>query len=113
MSAFLIPERYRTLAAEDPSLSLARVVSQEKGLYRLLTESGEETATISGHLRYEAASASDLPAVGDYVMVQSEGGSAVIRRHEEDLMLLEVPAEELYDVDTVQALEKLEREVPE
>lgn len=80
MSAFLIQERYRVLASEDPSLSLARVVSQEKGLYRLLTESGEETATVAGHLRYEAASASDLPAVGDYVMVQSEGGSAVIRR---------------------------------
>ena len=44
---------------------------------------------------------------------EDRGGNAVIRRHEEDLMLLEVPAEELYDVDTVQALEKLEREVPE
>ena len=44
---------------------------------------------------------------------EDRGGNAVIRRHEEDLMLLEVPTEELYDVDTVQALEKLEREVPE
>ena len=37
-----------------------------------------------------------------------QGGSAVIRRHEEALFLLEVPAEELHDVDTVQALEELE-----
>ena len=37
------------------------------------------------------------------------GGSAVIRRHEDLLTLLEVPAEELYDVDTAEALEALER----
>ena len=35
------------------------------------------------------------------------GGSTVIRRHEEDLLLLEVPEAELHDVDTVQALEAL------
>ena len=38
------------------------------------------------------------------------GGSAVIRRHEDLLTLLEVPAEELYDVDTAEALKALERE---
>lgn len=38
---------------------------------------------------------------------EDHGGSAVIRRHEGDLRLLEVPAEELADVDTVQALEAL------
>ncbi|MDE7261511.1 MAG: nucleotidyltransferase family protein [Oscillospiraceae bacterium] len=32
------------------------------------------------------------------------GGSTVIRRHETDLLLLEVPAEELEDVDTPQVL---------
>ena len=32
------------------------------------------------------------------------GGSSVIRRHEEDLLLMEVPAVELEDVDTPQAL---------
>ena len=35
------------------------------------------------------------------------GGSAVIRRHEQDLILLEVPPEELADVDTPEALEDL------
>ena len=38
---------------------------------------------------------------------EDRGGSAVIRRHEEDLMLLEVDGAELYDVDTVQSLEHL------
>ena len=42
---------------------------------------------------------------------EDHGGNTVIRRHEEDLFLLEVPAEELHDVDTVQALEELKREV--
>ena len=44
---------------------------------------------------------------------EDRGGNTVIRRHEEDLILLEVDGAELYDVDTAQALEKLEREVPE
>ena len=35
---------------------------------------------------------------------EDRGGSSVIRRHEEDLLLVEVPAAELEDVDTPQAL---------
>ena len=41
---------------------------------------------------------------------EDHGGSSVIRRHEEALVLLEVDGAELYDVDTVQALEQLEQE---
>lgn len=36
------------------------------------------------------------------------GGSGVIRRHQESLLLLETPEEELWDVDTPQALAALE-----
>ena len=39
---------------------------------------------------------------------EDRGGNAVIRRHEGDLILLEVDGAELYDVDTAQALERLE-----
>ena len=39
------------------------------------------------------------------------GGSRVIRQHEDELMLLEVDARELADVDTPQALAEVEREV--
>ena len=39
---------------------------------------------------------------------EDRGGNAVIRRHEGDLILLEVDGAELYDVDTAQALEQLE-----
>lgn len=38
---------------------------------------------------------------------EDHGGNTVIRRHEEDLILLEAPAEELTDVDTPKALEEL------
>ena len=37
-------------------------------------------------------------------LTEDRGGSSVIRRHEEDLILVEVPPEELDDVDTPQAL---------
>lgn len=40
---------------------------------------------------------------------EDHGGNTVIRRHEEDLILWEVPEEELTDVDTPSALEKLDR----
>lgn len=39
---------------------------------------------------------------------EDHGGNTVIRRHEDDLVLLEVPPEELADVDTPAALEALE-----
>ena len=38
---------------------------------------------------------------------EDHGGNTVIRRHEEDLVLLEVPEEELTDVDTPEALHRL------
>lgn len=38
---------------------------------------------------------------------EDRGGSAVIRRHEEDLVLLEVGARELTDVDTPEALRQV------
>lgn len=40
---------------------------------------------------------------------EDHGGNTVIRRHEEDLILLEVPEQELTDVDTPEALRKLKK----
>lgn len=44
-------------------------------------------------------------------LTEDHGGNTVIRRHEGDLRLLEVPEEELTDVDTPQALAKLKEEM--
>ena len=41
---------------------------------------------------------------------EDHGGSAVIRRHEDALLLYEVPARQLTDVDTRQALNRLTRQ---
>ena len=41
-------------------------------------------------------------------LTEDHGGNTVIRRHEEDLRLLEAPEEELSDVDTAEALEKIQ-----
>ena len=40
---------------------------------------------------------------------EDRGGSSVIRRHEEDLLLFEAPAPELEDADTQQALRNMEK----
>ena len=47
----------------------AKVVSQERDLYRVKSEKGEIFAEVSGKFRYETSTVSDYPAVGDYVLV--------------------------------------------
>lgn len=58
----------------------ARVISQEKDLYRIVSDLGEKSAEVSGRFRYNAATVSDYPAVGDDVLVSwpEDGSSAVI-----------------------------------
>jgi len=46
----------------------ARVILQEKGLYKLSDGNREKGAEVSGKYRYEAKTVSDYPAVGDYVL---------------------------------------------
>lgn len=57
-------------------LSPARVAAQQRGLYSLRGEAGEQPAEISGRLRHEAAGPADLPAVGDWVAVRADGASS-------------------------------------
>ena len=72
---------YYDLAAGYPGLSLCRVAMQERGLYRVLGEYGEQTAVVSGRFQHEVLTLSDYPAVGDYVMAELNGGdTAVIQR---------------------------------
>lgn len=59
--------------------TVCRVSVQEKGQYQIIGPGGEQWAKVSGKFRYEAGSASDFPAVGDYVMVdQINDGMSVI-----------------------------------
>lgn len=65
---------------QDSRLEPARVLSQEKGFYRIITDKGEKLAEVSGKFRFQAALSSEYPAVGDFVLVNwnESGNSAVI-----------------------------------
>jgi ribosome biogenesis GTPase len=58
----------------------ARVSAQHRGGYDVLTERGELRVRLAGRLRHEAASAADLPAVGDWVALREEAVHAVLPR---------------------------------
>ena len=75
-----IPPRYKAFRMESSDLSLCRVALREKGLYWLLGAAGTRQARVSGKFQYDAKSASDYPAVGDYVLADLNDDTAVIRR---------------------------------
>ena len=61
---------------QDSPLEPARVLSQEKGFYRIITDKGEKLAEVSGKFRYQATFSSEYPAVGDFVLVNwNESGN--------------------------------------
>ena len=59
----------------------ARVASENRGLYLLCAESGDLQGEVTGRLRYKAEARGDLPAVGDWVVVEArfEEGRGLIR----------------------------------
>ena len=63
-----MPEKMAALSTAWPDLQLARVVLQEKGLYRICSTESASWARVSGKFQYEARVPADFPAVGDYVM---------------------------------------------
>ena len=48
-----------------------RVALEHKNFFRVYTQHGEVLAEISGKLRHEAVNRSDLPVVGDWVVIRS------------------------------------------
>lgn len=65
---------------KGPSCRVGRVLSQEKGLYRIVTDTGEQRAEVSGKFRFRAETAADYPAVGDFVAAEDNpGGNAIIQ----------------------------------
>ena len=66
-------ERALGEAACYPELAPGRVVAQSNELYKVAMDGGELIAEISGKQRYEAASLTDYPAVGDFVMIGPDG----------------------------------------
>jgi len=58
----------------------ARVSAQHRGGYDVLTEAGERRVRLTGRMRHEAASAAELPAVGDWVALRDQTIQAVLPR---------------------------------
>lgn len=58
----------------------ARVVTQERGLYRIRDGMDERFAEVSGKYRYQVQTVSDYPAVGDYVVATwpEDGSNSII-----------------------------------
>jgi len=52
---------------------LGRVCAQYRTLYKVVTESGEILATVSGKLQYELINKKDYPVVGDWVELEDLG----------------------------------------
>jgi ribosome biogenesis GTPase / thiamine phosphate phosphatase len=59
-----------------PHVEPARVTIEFNHIYRVWTQDGELDATASGRLKHHAASRSELPAVGDWVVVRRRGGAS-------------------------------------
>lgn len=73
--------QYRT-DEENCTCFTGRIISQEKGLYRTITEQGELFAEVSGKFRFHANSPTDYPAVGDFVHMERKDLSANAIIHE-------------------------------
>lgn len=61
-------------AAEYQGFYVGRILSQSKGIYRVVCENGEFFAEISGKLRFEIIKQIDYPAVGDFIMLDRNSG---------------------------------------
>lgn len=57
---------------------LGRVVVEQRGLYKVMTEAGEVLARVSGKMSYKTKDFSDYPAVGDWVVLDRDRDEAII-----------------------------------
>ena len=73
-------DRFINEANMYSELEIARVVSESRGIYKLVTEDGYIFANISGKFRYQMTSNADYPAVGDFVMVSINNDKAIIEK---------------------------------
>lgn len=80
MTQYGFSDRFLAEASLYPGFVLGRVLAQYKGFYRIITETGEHLAEVSGKFRYETGDVTQFPAVGDFVMVSEEPSNAIIHR---------------------------------
>lgn len=72
-------DRVLTESSAHPNLNLARVITQERGQYTIVTASGDRQAVVTGKLLYNTDDITTLPGVGDWVMVAGDDDLCVIQ----------------------------------
>ena len=77
MSLHLTPY-WKAMASMHPELTPARIISQERGMYRIQTAEGVMNASVSGKFQFESHTPSAFPAVGDYVAVDLSDPDTVV-----------------------------------
>ncbi len=73
LTQYGVSERFLALATQYPDYSLARVLTQHKGAYKVASEYGEILAEVSGKYIFKE---DEFPAVGDYVMLSYQEGDS-------------------------------------
>lgn len=67
--------------ASAEGLAPARVMAEHRSGFVVQAETGERAAVLAGRLRHGTAERADLPAVGDWVLIDGDAGAtAVIRK---------------------------------
>lgn len=72
-------ERVLTESSAQPNLHLARVITQARGQYTVVTATSEHSAVVAGKLLYNTDDIAALPGVGDWVMIAGDDDLAVIQ----------------------------------
>ncbi|AVK61130.1 ribosome small subunit-dependent GTPase A [Lactobacillus sp. CBA3605] len=71
LSQYGLTTRLKTTAEQAPHQVLARVTAQHRELYQLMTATGELNAKVTGRFAYQTADITELPAVGDWVLIDA------------------------------------------
>lgn len=74
-----LTESLKQLAERQPNLTLARITSQERGQYTVVSPTGERPAVVAGKFLYDVTDHQSLPAVGDWVLLAGDDDLGVIQ----------------------------------
>ncbi len=72
LSEYGVKDRFINEATLYSDFILARVITQYRDIYKIITEKGEYNAKVSGKFRYETTELAKFPTVGDFVMVATD-----------------------------------------
>lgn len=64
-----LTKQIETESEEFKDLNVARVIEQQRNMYKIMSEQGELQAQVSGKFEYQSGSQDGFPAVGDWVMI--------------------------------------------